>query len=205
MYNGLIQKEEKQVLLTTFLLLTAVPSLVNKFGLCILPTWWIGIYPITYYFIGAYICQYKDEIKISVKRNFVFMASSVILFGIYAYLRSKDTYFVRGDWGDLPNVINSVLVFLFFLRIDTQKIPLAIKNTIVKISEWSFAIYLLSWIADNYVYPILNSKIDWFGNRLIYYFIVVPIIFLFSTIMAIGVEGIYKIIGKSLTLLKLEK
>ncbi|MHC5811800.1 acyltransferase, partial [Lactococcus lactis] len=43
-------------------LLTFLPSLLNSFGK-VIPDYWQICYPVSYYFIGAYLYTYQNEIK----------------------------------------------------------------------------------------------------------------------------------------------
>ena len=60
-YNNLASKKHKQILILTLFILTSLSSLNIK--LTIIPTWWNDIYPLTYYFIGAYIREYSFNVK----------------------------------------------------------------------------------------------------------------------------------------------
>ena len=77
-YNGLKSKKHKQVLVLTFIVITILPSLFNIFNFDtvswwaspassdefakLIPSWWIGFYPVTYYFTGCYIREYGFKI-----------------------------------------------------------------------------------------------------------------------------------------------
>ena len=85
-------------------------------------------------------------------------------------------------------MICATLVFLFLLRIDISFWPNCIKKILVKISEVSLHIYLLSWIFDNYVYSILNAAIESVHTRLLYFGVIVPSVFVGAFVLACIVE-----------------
>ena len=70
-YKNLDSRKQKNILLITLIAITILPSLFNAFRFDslewwanpasntetqkLIPSWWVGIYPITYYFTGCYI------------------------------------------------------------------------------------------------------------------------------------------------------
>ena len=199
-YNNLFTKKTKSLLLITMILLTAAHSLVNSYAVLI-PDWWINIYPITYYFIGAYIFEYKDDIKISLKLHFLLIIICIIAFGTYCYYRSYNDIFIWGqwsDWGGFINSIDTVLIFVFLLRLDLTNIPAFLKRGIMYISEISLGIYLVSWIFDNYNYPKLIEAISDMPDRLPFYLVIVPFNFICSSILSAIIYMIDRVISKSI-------
>lgn len=191
-YSNLATKKEKLILIFTLLFLYTLPSLLNTLDLQTLD-WWVNLYPLTYYYLGSFIQEYQDEIKLSLKYNFILLFFSFLVFGSYSYYRSYNSIFIWGswcDWGGFSNVITSILLFVFLLRIDIKTMPLFFKNCIVSISKLSLGIYLLSWIFDKYNYPILNRMVPNIANRLPYYFIIVPINFLLGYLLSFFVDKI---------------
>lgn len=183
-YNGLKNKKEKIVLISTLLLCTMLPTMFN-IDYVIVPSWWKNIYPITYYYIGAYLREYNPKIKIW--KNIVILLITIIVFGSFGYYRSygvKLEWAGYNDWGGIQNVVNSVLVFILLLHINFEKIPVIMKKMIVKISELSFGMYLVSYMFDNIVYPKLNNYISDMPRRMEWIVVTVPIVFLSSMILS---------------------
>ena len=197
MYNNLKDKKQKLVLIVTLLFMTVLPSASNIFGVLIVPEWWVGIYPLTYYFLGAFIREYKNKLKLSLWLNFILIIVGFVFFGTYTYFLTYNKKFVLGawcEWYSLANITNSVLVFLFLLRIKTDKIPDFVKKIIIKISEISLGIYLASWIFDDCFYPKLNEAIPEMTDRRPYFFVMVPLVFICSSVLSYIVNLMYKII-----------
>ena len=194
-YNNLRGKKQKLALIVTMCIITALPSITNTFAFPVVPEWWINIYPFTYYFLGAYISEYKDDIKISLKLNFLLIILSVIIFGTYTFIRTQGSNFIYGawcEWYSFANIITAVLVFIFLLRIKTDKMPCLIRRIITKISSISLGMYLVSWIFDDCFYPILNAKIPEMTDRLPYFFVMIPLVFICSFILSCITDLIYK-------------
>ena len=115
-YNNLKNKKQKQVLILTMLVLTSFQGIFNiKYNL--IPDWWISIYPLTYYFIGCYLKEYK--INLNKYLNILLFFIVLIISSIINLYFSKGNYFVWGiynDWGSIFNVLTSSVVddFLYF-------------------------------------------------------------------------------------------
>lgn len=195
MYHGCKEKKQKLVLVLSFLILTTLPSMVNTYGISLAPAWWTDFYPLSYYFIGAYISEYKDEIRLPLRWNAILAVVAILFSGSYAYIRSYGQVFNRGawiSWGGFLNVMDTVLVFLFLCRVNLNGIPVFFKKIITKISELSLCIYLVSWIFDTYSYPKLNNLVPVMPERLIYYLAVVPFVFACSFITAFFIHLLYQ-------------
>lgn len=196
-YHGLRSQKEKQVLLATMLVITMLPKLVNNFDLTT-PGWWLSpaasqeydpivpgfftaMYPITYYFIGAYLREYGWNI--SRRKNLLLLALTVTLLGAYNYYRSYGVDFIWGSnstWGG-ENLLTAVLLFTFMLHLHPDKWPVWIQKTLVYVSKISFGLYLVSWISDRIVYDgILNPLVTEAPARWKFYPLAVPSVFLLS-------------------------
>ena len=78
-FNKLKNKRQRQILVATFVFLTVIPTVFNIFNFDtatwwmnptendtyqkLIPSFWMGIYPITYYYIGAYLRRYGIKMK----------------------------------------------------------------------------------------------------------------------------------------------
>ncbi|MHC1721380.1 MAG: acyltransferase [Clostridiaceae bacterium] len=201
MYNGLKTKNQKAVLVLTFFALTSLPTCSNLL-VTILPDWWISLYPITYYFIGAFISEF--DIKIKKWINLILIMSVVLMntaLSIYVSHGSVFEWGIFNDWNGFGNVLLSSLIFIFLKHINLENAPSWIEKPVLLISELSLGIYLVSWIFDSIVYPILNSRIIQVQNRLDYYIIVVPLVFIGSAILSWLINIIYKGIDRTKTYL----
>ncbi|MEG2679735.1 MAG: acyltransferase [Oscillospiraceae bacterium] len=176
-YNGLTTQKGKQLLLGTLLLLTALPAAVNGV-LPIFPDWWTRIYPLCYYFIGCYLAEYRPRVN-----RFLCVAGVgiiALLEAIFSFWYAKGGVFsstVPFDYGALPTVALSVLLFLALYDVHLGKLS---GKVAAHISDWALSIYLISWVFDKLFYPPLISAVPLFSDRLPFYFVVVPLVFLCS-------------------------
>ena len=194
LYHGLETQKKKQALIATLLFCTTIPSLLNIYDVfnldfwirpstsstyvALLPNWWTALYPITYYYIGAYMKEY--DVKSSTKKTFLLLLTSLIVFSAFNCYRSYPYTFAYGAynyWGGFENVITSTLFFLLILHLDLNNIPKSISKIILKISALSFGTYLLSYISDSIIYPYFISAVPDVPHRLKWYFIIVPLSF----------------------------
>ena len=197
LYDNLSSKAHKNALVLTLVFLTALPQIVNIFNfnisgwwlnpaissdyLQILPAWWNGIWPMTYFFLGRYIKEYCIRAQ-PVQMLGLYMGS-VLTFGVFNYYRSYGHTFVSGpwqEWGSLPNTIMTAFLFVLlvsgFSRIESQKI----KKILNKLSDLCFGGYLVSYIFDTAFYPILNKNISNIEDRIYFYPIISVLVFFCS-------------------------
>lgn len=224
-YNGLKSKREKQVLVWTMIAITMLPKLLNNFDFRT-PGWWgnpsastkydplvpgffTAMYPITYYFIGAYLREFghsraadsqlpgtgsgtvRPSDMVSVKTdklwlrravNLLLLFFAVAILGCYNFWRSDGGSFVwaaNSTWGG-ENLITAYLEFSFLLSLRLDRLPRALQAVMTYISKISLGIYLISWIFDKLIYALLKTYVPATNDRWPYYFIVVPSVFLCS-------------------------
>jgi surface polysaccharide O-acyltransferase-like enzyme len=187
LYNNLKDKKEKLLLIATMCLLTSLPGFINQIAfisnirLMILPDWWMGIYPITYYFVGAYLYEFQPKIK----KLFNFIALIIVLVsqaGLY-YIECRGgvleyTFKVSYN-GTFLSLIAAILLFTLIYDIN-------IKNKVARFfitdfSLLSFEIYLASYISDYFIYPYFTGRYFITEQQFLkYYLIIVPLSFLMS-------------------------
>ncbi len=201
LYNNIPSQKHKLCLVITFIVLTSLPSVINEYNLYslswwampsateaankIIPSWWTGIYPVTYYFIGCYLREYGLNIKKSL--NIILIVGCTLFSGIYSCWRSYKSTFIWGSWcgyQSLFNVVLTVLIFVFFINLNYDKVPAKLSRFIQKISGLCLGGYLVSWIFDSVFYPILLAKIPTVQDRLEYYLIIVPVVFISSLVLS---------------------
>lgn len=193
-YHSLADKRQKQILILTMTALTMLPKLLNNFNFTVegwwsspvlsdkynglVPGFFTAMYPVTYYFIGAYLREYGC--RISRLKNLLLFAAAVILFGAYNYYRSDGLSFQwesNSTWGG-ENQITAVLLFILLLNLYPDRWPKLIQEALIQISKVSLALYLLSWIFDQEIYSVLKSLVPSAEDRWIYIPLIVPSVFL---------------------------
>lgn len=217
-WNGIKERRGHSFLIFVFAFLTVFPGVFNTYDLVtpgafldiskvasytqLVPDWWIHLYPITYYFLGAYIRKYVDLKNLSTLKIFMLLTISLTASGIYNIWRSKPGIFNSAswnDWGSLENTVNTVLVFLFI-----NSIRFSTKNNFTTrfvgyISSITFPAYLISWIADSIVYKRFNKFAININDKLIYFPIVVFFVVIISLLIAAFINEISSAISKFFT------
>ena len=210
MYHGLQTRRAKLALIVTMLALTSLPSVVNIYNFSVdgwfatpylsveyqklIPDFWNVLYPITYYFIGAYLKEYP--IRINRWLNLLYIAAAVVGFGLFNYYRSWGGFYSWGayqDWFGLPTVVLAVLIFVFLSSRNTEKAPILVK----KMSDLCLGAYLVSYIFDDYLYARLCERVATFGERIWYFVPMVAAVAVLSLIASAAVNLIYSAAEKA--------
>lgn len=207
LYNNLEGQVARRRLILTFLFLTAIPSVINIYRFnpswwlnpastddyyTILPHWWTELYPITYYFIGAYLRDYPP--KLTRTRNTILIFLVFFLNGTFNFYRSQGDVFVSGTWQEynsLPVLIQTVLVFILFTQRDYTWIPPKITNFLGLLSDLCFGAYLVSWIFDKLFYATAGLSNADPLCRLEYYILIVPAVYICSLLLSALINVVY--------------
>ena len=191
--NNLKNKKEYHVLLGTLILLIGLPSVINCEGIKLLSDWWMGIYPIFYYFLGAYL--YRYPVKLDNKINIVLILIIVVVFGTFNFYKSYNQNYIWDSWNGYSSIfvmIESFLVFNLLLRIKFNKNNTTRSKVLQILSEACLGAYLISRIYDMIIYDKLNALIPTVKERFVYAPVTVLICFTCSIITSILINLLYK-------------
>ena len=196
-YNNLPSRKSKLVLLVTLIGLTSLPSIVNIYNFTVegwwktpylsveyrkfAPDWWTRIYPLTYYFLGAYLREFP--LKLKQWQKLLCWLGCIIAFGLFNYYRSQYGFFAwsqYNDWQGMPNLIMTFFAFSFLSSIKTERWPNPVKRVLMVVSDLCLGGYLVSYIFDNLYYPVLAEIEPRMTHRLEWFIVIVPAVFLSS-------------------------
>ena len=219
MWNGLGSQKAKTALVITLLCLTTLPSLINIYNFEVagwwktpnlsddyrqlVPDWWTRIYPLTYYFMGAYLREFP--LKLKQRTKLLIWGVSIIAFGAFNFYRSHGKAFaweIYNDWGGFNNVIMTFFAFSFLSSIRTENYPVKLKRALMLLSDLCLGGYLVSYIFDNLIYAELNARVKPMPNRLEWYIVVVPAVFVCSLALSGVLNLIYRGIARGCTALR---
>ena len=212
LYNGLDTKRAKQGLIFTMLLLSGIPEVLNSAiftlpwtmwyndpsgVLTLFPNWWTNLYPVTFYFIGAYLSEYS--LPLSKKKAHLLLAISNLLTGTVSYLNSMGTTFNWGSWQTYQSlfvIVQAVMIFWLFLQLDFCHIGSRSRKLIALLSDLSFSAYLVSSVYDIFFQQIIGKITGSPVYSPLLYFVLVPLILFCSLVTAYILVSVYKLIQR---------
>ena len=171
---------------------------MNSFGK-VLPSWWVDIYPLTYYFLGAWLRERPVKLKwYWLLLGWLGLAAAA---AVIVRLMAGEGFFFWGgpsDWPSLFVVGESICAFSLLIRCEGTGWPAWARRFVSWLARVSLELYLLSFIGDKLLYPRLVSAGLTPGRRLLWLPVIVVINVLFSGVLAHlvhwAVAGIMKLL-----------
>ena len=205
--SNLNSKKDFQILLASLIFLVSLPGIINIYKIDsiewwhepsinsdyfkAIPSYWCSIYPLLYYFLGAYIKKFSSEIKY---RNSIFLLIfTVILSGVFSFYRSYNNNFAFASWNDYSSLFTFIITFVTFVLILNIKIDFSkykFKKVLVVLADSCLGGYLLSCIFDTIFYSKLSVIIPSVVDRFVYAPIIVLCVFICSLFLSIVVRFI---------------
>lgn len=198
-YENMDGQKGKQKLILTMLLLTSIPCMthivpVHVWGqlksLRVFPEYWIEIYPITYYFIGAYLSEYP--LKIAKSRNLLLIFLTAVISGSLCYWKSYGNLFEAGAWQLYQSgfiMVQAILVFTLLSQVSLKPDGKAAK-LVSYLSGLCFSAYLVSYIFDQIVYGRLGLGEATADYKIAYFIVAVPLVILLSLMLSAVIQNV---------------
>lgn len=206
-YENINSHKIKRMFLGILICMTSLPSILNIYEFSalewwsnpsssanyvkILPSWWIGIYPLTYYFMGCYLREYPLGMKRST--NLFWIVVVWLAGGSFVYYRSHGVPFINGAWTEYYSfitLVQSALVFNFLARGDYKRIGKRTRRILKRLSEWTLGAYLLSYIFDAQFYTKLCGRVPDAAGQFAYFPMMVAGIYVLSLLASGALSGI---------------
>lgn len=168
-----------RIVVCCLLVLTALPSFLNGFDLTtpgvllrpilydartpILPNWWERLYPVTYYFLGAYLRTHVQMKQLRTGKLLALLLLCLSAFTAFNLWQSWGRTFYLGAWLEDYGWQSAVAAVLVFLTVNSIHFPLPrpwAEKLLALLSELTLGAYLLSWIPDQLVYPMLFARVE---------------------------------------------
>jgi surface polysaccharide O-acyltransferase-like enzyme len=183
MYHGIQNKTHKQILIAILLFLTALPALLNRYGLHLIPSYWQTCYPLALYFIGVYICEYKPIIHAIYGILIIIVICLINPIFNLLFIHNHPLIQISGDSSGLFGFAIAIAMFLLLYQVEISSA--LSKKILIKTANLSLDMYLCCWIFDTIFYTYFKSSyfVDQgqFGK---YFFIIVPLVFISSFAVA---------------------
>lgn len=207
-FNNLKDKNQALCLLGVLFVVCILPSFINTFRFeeaewwldpasskdyfQILPQWWDYLYPLFFYFLGAYLSKYKPDMPVIT--NAVLLIASVVFDGAFSFYRSFGHKYVWGDWNSNSSPTTALTAFLTFsllLNIRFKKENSTRSLALKQFSDSCIYAFLLSGIYDTYFYGIFKEKIPIVQDRFVYAPLMIFIVFISSISSGVILKFLY--------------
>ena len=190
-YHGCAGKKQKQLLVLSFIALSVLPSLLNTY-FQIYSLWWTRLYPLCYYFTGAYLSEYMPELKPGKTLALLLALLAAYSFFFYFHYNALGAALI-GVYQDTWEVyLLSVLLFVLLYRLRLPSLPGFFARCIRKVSDLTLPAYLLTWIPDSLIYPLLMAKVPAGAPRYKWLLLTVPVSLISALLMAQLVDWAYR-------------
>ena len=198
-FNNLDKKSEN-LLLVSLLLLSSFALFINRNGNTILPSFWMCLWPVTLYFLGAYL----SHNSVKVRKRVLFIVLLVVALGeplLNIIVHSKTYLYFWGGQDGIIYLISAFVVFAFILdkckNIHLNNLYL---GGVILISKQSLNMYLISALFDSVGRHFLKEQLSVSTIAVIPYLFV---LLFFSFVCSLIVSCLYdKISRKILYLIK---
>ena len=194
-WANLQSKTAKRALVATAFALSILPSLLNQF-IQLYSIWWTRLYPICYYFAGAYLREFCPRPR--GKKVLPPLILAVVLFAAFdlVFYRSRAQAMIGVAYENYQVFTVSVLMFLCLLS--APAFEGGIKRFLTLASKLSYGMYLLSWIPDNVLYPRLIAAFPEPAARYVWMLPCALGVFFVSLILSQLAQAIHAPIEKAL-------
>lgn len=166
LYGRLETKQAKRLLIGTLAFLTLLPATLSSFSvlgrpLKVVPDFWQALYPAAYYFIGAYLQEYRPRLP-KAKAFLWVLAAAAVPSGLCYLFSVRDgayAWYMMNGFQTLPTAALAVVLFLFLYDCRVSFGPLRVLSN--QLARYSLDIYLFSYPVDRYLYSRLTLDLPW--------------------------------------------
>ena len=162
-FKSFNNRRSQAIALGVLVLLTVIPATLSLFNnneqnniilSHLIPDYWKGLWPITYYLVGAHIASFKK--KSSIKEIVLVIIVLDVLSVLGLSVISESSFGI--EYGVLPVFLLSSLIFYSVIQLKVVIKNEWLQRVILFISKNTLPIYLLSVIGDLYWYPKIIAK-----------------------------------------------
>lgn len=208
-FKSFNNRRSQAIALGVLVLLTVIPATLSLFNnneqkymilSHLIPDYWKGLWPITYYLVGAYIASFKKKSNIKELVLVIIIIDVLSVLGLSAI--SESSFGI--EYSVLPVFLLSSLIFYSVIQLKVVIKNEWLQRVILFISKNTLPIYLLSVIGDLYWYPKIIAKWGDFANILPKFPLIVIFLLLQSILMTFILNILLKLI-KTIILKMLSK
>lgn len=179
-----LDEKGKKALMLTLIGLTALPTVTNQFG-PILPDWWMEIYPLTFYAVGAWLREHP--IRLNAWKLFICWLGLAVLIGVKGYVTANGSaysWLPEDNWKSLALLAQAVCLFSCLIQCTGERVPGPVRWCVNRVARLSLAMYLVSYVAEQLIYPVLIQAVPAVYQRIWWMPVVLPVVVVCSCVMA---------------------
>lgn len=192
LYKAIPTQRQKLIGIGILFAMTALPDLFNRYGFHLVPGFWVSCFPLTFFFLGSYIKEYQPKIKPLYGWGIIIVCCLINPIFNVLFVHNHSLIQIAGG---VSGVFGTLIAVAFFLLIYQKDIKVSLARKIfTKVSLLSLDVYLCCYIFDAIYYPYFKEH--YFMNQSqfgIFFFIIVPLVFLSSLALAQMKEWLFKI------------
>lgn len=189
LYKSLPDKRSKQILLIIMCILTSLPTLTVVFGIKLLPQNFTNLYPITLFFIGAYIYENRknfNALNFGVLFGCLCLSEAILS---YSSSTNSDTHTFSSNfldsYGSIFNIGATSCLFIIMLKIRCHSH--AIRSFVKYIAKSILPIIMVSWILEEKIIKIVIGNESVNESTILKYF---PLYFLITSAICLASASI---------------
>ncbi|MGM9541408.1 MAG: acyltransferase [Candidatus Limivicinus sp.] len=195
MYHGCASQRQKLVLIGSFFALSILPSLLNIY-FHLYSLWWNRLFPICYYFVGAYLSEYMPA-KRPRRYGLALIAALLLFCGFNQfYFQGQAAAYPAIHYDHYQVFVLALLGFLFLNSLELSALPSLLERLIHVAAELSFLAYLLSWISDGVIYRCFIPYLPQPEDRFLWILVLPLLSLVFALLLARLVHWIYRLIDR---------
>lgn len=189
-YNSISCRGHKKILIISMFILSALPSSFLNAYVNLVSFWWQRLWPISFYFLGAYFAEYHPKMR--PRKAFLILITALLIFCVYNFLffdaagplvSVPITSFLFAH-ESLQNAVISPLIFLWITNIDMSHCPGLITRGLAAVSKYTYGAFLFTSITDSFIYGWLNHFVPDIAMR--YIFIIPAVLLSFTSSLLIA-------------------
>lgn len=203
LYSSLETRGHKRILILSVTLLSCLPfSALNVF-VNLVPYWWQRIWPIAFYFMGAYMGEYRPAP--GVKKCTAWFAAALLVFStfnffVYSPASPVTVHYVAAtlySHEGLQNAVLSPLLFLLVMNLRLDGAPGWFKRGAATVSKYAYGAFLFSSMTDSFVYGILTGLVPTVETRMLFLPVALPISLALSVLAAALADKLVSLIDRA--------
>ncbi len=188
LWRRLQRERNRRWLVIVLAVLTVLPGLTSLWHVYRLRGL-TGLYPLCYYFIGAYLRTYQPKPKWWAA--LLGLMGSVTLGGVVIFWKDHGGMMRNSDfteWAGPTVLVSACCLFLLLRQVPCGRWPGWVNWMVRKGAELSLGIYLVSWCFDHIYHRMLWPIEPTVVGRLKWYFLLAPAVYLSSALVAQLIE-----------------